>query len=37
MNILIPLNVSTTRSLLVKNEHTATHLGSGQVNVLPHL
>lgn len=34
MNILIPLNVSTTRSLLVEKEHTAEHLGSGQVNVL---
>ena len=34
MNVLIPLNVSTTQSLLVENEHTAEHLGSGQVNVL---
>jgi len=34
MNIMIPLNISAERALEVENEHTAKHLGSGNVEVL---
>lgn len=34
MEFLIPLNIFTTRTLVVEEEHTAQALGSGEVKVL---